>query len=183
MRFRGDGSSTIVPAVKTTAFVAAALGGLVMLGCAGPDEGAARSEAAAREDGVGTTRASRELAAVREEERAIEAPAARVAPPPRPVLIVHAIDATEGEDGRGAVIPATRAIAFDLDARRFPPRARDPVLRVGALAFTRYTHPSPGVLRFVAADVAALPAGAPVSVEYEGEPDARVVVESALVIP
>lgn len=170
--------------MKTTAFVAAALGGLVMLGCAGPDEGATRGESAAvREDGVGTTRASRELAAVREDERAIAAPAARVAPPPRPLFTAHPIDATEGEDGRGAVIPATRAIAFDLDARRFPPRARDPVLRVGELAFTRYTHPSPGVLRFVAADPGALPVGAPVSVEYEGEPDARVVVQSALVLP
>lgn len=167
--------------MKTAGVVLGSL--LLAMGCAGADPPAA-SPAAQRADEPGSTRASRELVTAREEARAIEAPRPPAAPPaPRPLLDVHPIDADEGEDGRGATVAATRAIAFDLDAARFPARARDPELHVGELVLRHYTYPSPGLLRFVAADAATLPVGAPVWVEHRGEPDHRVPVADALVLP
>jgi len=111
-----------------------------------------------------------------------------VAPPaaPRPeraLLTVHPIEASEGGDGAGATVSATQPIAFDLDARRFPPRAADPVLHVGAQRFVHYVHPSPGVLRFVAADRGSLEPGVRVFVQFGDDASSRTVVAEALELP
>ncbi|MBN1773768.1 MAG: hypothetical protein JXB32_21075 [Deltaproteobacteria bacterium] len=94
---------------------------------------------------------------------------------------VHATDAAEGEDGRGNVVPAVRPVAIDLHADAWGGRALDPVLAVGDLEFHRYGHPGPGVLRFVAADADALPAGRPVWLRY-GERE-RFRIAEALEVP
>lgn len=133
-----------------------------------------------RPDEPGSTRASREAALASADDDRV----APSVPVPgalgRPLVRAHAVEAEEGEDGRGDLIPATHAIAIDLDARRFPPRALDPVLHVGELRFTRYSHPRPGVLRFVVADRALLPEGAEVAVQYGEDASSRVVVAGAL---
>ena len=161
----------------------------VLVGCAGAEPApGATSAAQTRDDEPSATRASRELVAVDREEATIAAPVAPTAPPAtpgaeRPLFTVQPIEAGEGGDGLGTLVPATRPVAFDIDARRFPVRALDPVLHVGELVFRHYVYPRPGVLRYVAADAAALPEGARVYVEYEGEPASRVVVSEALDLP
>jgi hypothetical protein len=92
-------------------------------------------------------------------------------------------EATEGEDGRGATVPAVRPVALEVYADSWPGRALDPVLEVGDLVFRRYRHPDVGVLRFVAADADALPAGAPVFVRYEDDASTRVRATPALAVP
>ena len=94
---------------------------------------------------------------------------------------VHPIDAVEGEDGRGHVVPAVRPVAIDLHADAWGGRGLDPVLVVGELEFRHYDHPSPGLLRFVAADADALPAGRPVWLRY-GDRE-RFRVAEALEVP
>ena len=86
--------------------------------------------------------------------------AAREAPVKR--VEVHAIEAAQGEDGRGNVVPARRPVAIDLHADAWGGRGLDPVLLVGDLEFRHYQYPEPGVLRFVAADAGVLPLGQPV---------------------
>ncbi|HJL14745.1 MAG TPA: hypothetical protein RMH99_03760 [Sandaracinaceae bacterium LLY-WYZ-13_1] len=156
---------------------------LLAAGCAGSEPAPSTGALAEPADEPGATRASREAAMTDEPaDRAATAP--RPAPPAeaRPPLTVHPIDIDEAEDGRGAVVSGVDAIAFDLDARRFPPRAADPVLLLGPLRFTRYTHPRPGVLRFVA-DRAALRDGVEVAVQYGDDASTRVVVRDALELP
>jgi hypothetical protein len=163
---------------------------LALAACGGGEPGSGGSAeaplAATHEPGdePGSTRASRE------EARAASAPIAATRPEvivpassPTPLLSIARSDAERGEDGRGAIVPAARPVAFDLDARRFPPRAMDPVLHVGELRFVHYEHPRPGVLRFVAADAAALPEGAEVAVQYGSYADTRTVVAAALALP
>jgi hypothetical protein len=134
------------------------------------------------EDEPGSTRASREALSM-PEPRTAPGPLAQPAPSARPLLSLHDVSATQAEDGEGGTIAATDPIAFDLDARRFPPRALDPVLHVGALRFVRYEHPQPGVLRFVAADRARLPRGVEVYVQYGDETSTRTIVLQALEVP
>ncbi|MBI5487724.1 MAG: hypothetical protein HY905_10360 [Deltaproteobacteria bacterium] len=83
-------------------------------------------------------------------------------------LDVHPIDAAEGENGRGNRVPATHPVALD------------PVLEVGELRFHHYSHPDLGILRYVAADGDALPAGAPVSVRWRDDGRDRIPVVPAL---
>lgn len=83
------------------------------------------------------------------------------------------------EDGLGATVAASAAVAVDLDAHRFPPRALDPVLEVGRLRFRHYTHPAPGVLRFIVADGAVLERGDELAVQYGDDVRSRVVLEAA----
>jgi len=78
------------------------------------------------------------------------------------------------EDGAGGQGPASRAIAIDLDARRFPARALDPVLHVGTLVLRRYEHPRVGVLRFVLAENATPPDGTAMFVQYGDDAGSRV---------
>lgn len=156
----------------------------LMLGCSGPDPGPGSTTAAStREDEPDSTRASREAVAVRERGVTIEAPSPAAPPEVQPLFVARPVDAERGEDGRGETVAATAPIAFDLDARRFPPRALDPVLHVGDLRFVHYTHPRVGVLRFVAADRAALPEGARVFVQYGEAESTRTVVADALELP
>jgi hypothetical protein len=98
-------------------------------------------------------------------------------------LVVRPVEAEEGEDGRGGLVPARAPVALDLEADAWHGRAADPVLRVGPLVFRRYEHPAPGVLRFVAADRSALPAGAEVVLERGEGPAERVVVTRSLQVP
>lgn len=121
------------------------------------------------------------------------APAEPVAPvEPRPPALRRAsthglrlapVSASQGEDGRGNVVPATRAFALDAVADAWPVRALDPVLYVGELHFHQYTFTSPGVLRFIVADVGALPSGAQVFVQYGSDDGSRVVLERSLRMP
>ena len=99
-------------------------------------------------------------------------------------LEVTSIDAAEGEDGRGQVVPARRPVALDVIADAWPGRALDPALHVGQeLVFRRYRHPGPGVLRFVAADADALPAGEAVFLQWGDDARSRVQVSAALEVP
>ncbi len=156
---------------------------LILLGCAGSEPtSSASSELEERPDEPGSTRASREAAQIR------AAGGEDVAPPEpvpslaqdRPPIAAHLVRAAEGEDGHGNTVEAPNAVAIDLDAHRFPPRALDPVLSIGQLRFTHYSHPHPGVLRFVVADRALLPEGAEVAVQYGDDASSRVVLTSSL---
>jgi hypothetical protein len=185
------------------ALLAALLGG-----CGEPEtrSTAPALELEARADEPGATRASREAA---REEDGRELPSAAppahapidslgagagaapsaAAPPPatpsatRPAgagVTLRAISTDVGEDGHGGTIAARDPIALDLDARRFPPRALDPVLTVGSLRLARYRHPRPGVLRFVLADRALLSPGAVASVQYGDDGSSRTIVSSGI---
>lgn len=87
-------------------------------------------------------------------------------------LRVSPVDVGEAEDGTGQIVVAVRPVAIDVLAPAWGGRALDPVLEIGGLRFHHYSHPGPGILRFVAADGDALPDGE-VAVRW-GE--ARVVV-------
>lgn len=91
-----------------------------------------------------------------------------------PLLTLTRLENVTAEDGHGTERPQATAIAFDLDARRFPPRASDPVLHVGQLALHRYTHPRIGVLRFVLAEDALPPDGTAVFAQYGEDAATRV---------
>ncbi len=162
---------------------------IVLAACAGgganDERGSARArleptEAVANERGPTRAAAEREL----REERGEPEP-----PPPAPMvrrvavtgLDVVPLDAPEGEDGRGAMVPATDAVALDVVAPDgFPGRALDPVLYVGQLRFTRYSHPTPDRMRFVVADRAVLPEGAEVALQWGDDRESRVVVTPSL---
>lgn len=157
--------------------------GLVFLfflsACAGggapPSSASAAPSGSADGDEPGATRGSREAAHA--DEVAPSAPAGEA----RALFTVVRLGAVEAaEDGLGATIAASDAVAIDLDARRFPPRALDPVLEVGRdLRFRHYTHPAPGVLRFVVADGAVLERGEELAVQYGDDARSRVVLEAA----
>ncbi|MDQ3034968.1 MAG: hypothetical protein M3Y87_21345 [Myxococcota bacterium] len=161
--------------------------------CAGRDAPpASRTEAIAMHepgDEPGSTRASREAArapgdpSAASDTTAPSSPVIPTAPTARPLLSISAIAASEGEDGAGNTVAATRPLALDLDARQVPPRALDPVLHVGALRFVRYAHPQPGLMRFVVADRALLTEGDEVFVQYGDETSTRLVLTPALELP
>jgi hypothetical protein len=71
------------------------------------------------------------------------------------------------EDGAGGRVPATDPVVFEV---RGPIVARgmDPVLHVGDRVFRQGRPDGRGVLRFVAADAALVPAGAETVVRYTG---------------
>lgn len=166
--------------MRPTAILAAFLA----VGCTGTDSTGSSSELhEGRPDHVGATRASREAVVAESASASALAPTPIVPAVPRPLFVVHPIATATGEDGRGETIAAVQAIALDLDAHQFPARAADPVLHVGELHFAAYTHPSPGVLRFVAADRSALSEGAEVAVQYGDDADSRRVVSRALELP
>jgi len=105
------------------------------------------------------------------------------ATPPVVRLVVRPVEVDQAEDGRGARVEATQPVALDLVADGWPGRAGDPVLTVGGLHFHRYSHPSPEVLRFVAANAADLPRGAPAVLQYGDDPSTRVVVAPSVEVP
>ncbi|HJL01887.1 MAG TPA: hypothetical protein RMH85_24015 [Polyangiaceae bacterium LLY-WYZ-15_(1-7)] len=103
------------------------------------------------------------------------------APMPRALtdatLRLSAIDADEGEDGRGALVAAPDPIALDVERDAgWPGRAEDPSLHVGGLRFERYAFPAVTTLRFVAADQGALPMDAPVELHWGDDADATVAL-------
>lgn len=100
-----------------------------------------------------------------------EREAPRSAVPEVEVFAVRAVeigpvDAARAEDGRGATVAAVDPAAIDVLADAWPGRAEDPVLEVGDLRFRHYSHPAPGVLRFVVADRSAIPEGAPMAIRW-----------------
>lgn len=106
------------------------------------------------------------------------------APSARPRLALVWLDGVqEAEDGRGAVVSATRALAFDVDARLITPGARVPELRVGDLVLSSSYYPRPGIIRFVLADASSLVPGATVTLGHVGEGFPRIMVEAALEVP
>jgi len=98
-------------------------------------------------------------------------------------LDVHPIDAAQGEDGRGNVIPAVQPVALDVIADAWPGRGLDPVLEIGDRVFRHYHHPGPGVLRYVAADGGTLPEGAPVRLRWGEDSGNAVPVAASLAVP
>jgi hypothetical protein len=98
-------------------------------------------------------------------------------------LEVHPIDAAQGEDGRGNVVPAAHPMALDVIADAWGGRGLDPVLEVGNQLFRRYRHPGPGVLRYVAADGGALPEGAPVRLRWGEDSGNSVPVAASPAVP
>jgi hypothetical protein len=92
----------------------------------------------------------------------------------RPLLSLSYARDLEAEDGAGGRSLAPLAVAFDLDARRVPARALDPVLHVGARLLRRYEHPRVGVLRFVLAEGALPPDGVEVFVQYGDDETTRL---------
>lgn len=167
---------------------------VLLVGCAGPEPGTGSTTAAqTRADEPDSTRASREIRAAQEREATLVAPTDSTGPTgpsvrpsptePRPLLRVHRVEVDEAEDGRGAMIATRQGLAFDVDGARFPARALDPVLHIGTMRFERYTYPSPGLLRFVAADPASLPRDEPIYVQYGDSDEARTVIAERLELP
>jgi len=147
------------------------------LSCAGPDidDPASTGTPLAEGEREGPTRLAQEG------QQPAPAPAPRRIEGAR--LEVSPIEAEQGEDGRGSLVPAVRPVALDLRSEEgWPGRALDPVLHVGQLRLTHYQHPAPDVLRFVVADGALLPAGAEVFLQYGDDVASRVVLTDSLEI-
>jgi len=98
-------------------------------------------------------------------------------------VTVTRVEAAQAEDGRGLLVDAVAPVAIEIAADAWPVRALDPVLRIGDLVFRRYTFPRVNVLRYVAADAAALPTDAQVTVQYGDDAASRVVVAERLEVP
>lgn len=171
-----------------------AIPSLAFLLACGAQEGGARASLEVSDDEPGSTRAGREAEndtvetapTVAREDGASATGSTPATPilPPVPLLTLSRLEGTvEAEDGAGHLAPSDRAIAIDLDASRFPPRALDPVLSIGGLRFTHYRHPRIGVLRFLVAGPELLVPGSEVSVAYPGDETSRVVVSPSLVVP
>jgi hypothetical protein len=170
-------------------FAVISLAGLAGASCGGPDGGAsspadpppAARAAERREPSPDVPNPPAQTAESAPMSDRVRGP---VASPVVERLEVTAVDQAEGEDGHGQIVPARRAVALDVIADAWPGRALDPVLHVGqGLVFRRYGHPGPGVLRFVAADADALPAGAPVYLQWGDDDGSRVEVSAALEVP
>ncbi len=118
------------------------------------------------------------------------APAVATTPPETPathprVLRVAVLPAqvSAAEDGRGNMIAAHDPVAIEITADDWGGRALDPVLSIGALHFHHYEHPTIGVIRFVVAERALLPAGAEASMQWGDDVGSRIVVSAALPVP
>jgi hypothetical protein len=85
------------------------------------------------------------------------------------------IDVKQGEDGSGRSRAADdpRALVLTSDAG-WPARALDPVLHIGRLHFHDYVHVDRETLRFVVDDVARLPVGEAVYVQYGDDARSRI---------
>ncbi len=123
----------------------------------------------------GPTRASREAL-----RGSAPAESASPAAPPRVALTIRAVDAPLAEDGRGGLVTARAPVALELRREDgWPGRALNPVLYVGELRFEHYEHVDPLVLRYVAADGAALPRDADAFVQWGDDAASRVDVVRA----
>jgi hypothetical protein len=98
-------------------------------------------------------------------------------------ITVTRVEVAKAEDGRGRLVDAVDPVAIEIVAEAWPVRALDPVLRIGDLVFQSYTFPRVNVLRYVAADAAALPTDAEVTVQYGDDAESRVVVAERLEAP
>lgn len=167
---------------------------LLLLSACGAREDAVREPLTEREDEAGTSRPAREAltAAPGTAETGTaeataglgdptEVPTAEVPVPP--LALTRLTGPSEAEDGAGHASISETAVAIDLDARRFPARALDPVLFVGEMRFIHYHHPRIGTLRFVAAEHALLVDGAEVSIQYGDDVASRTVIEPHLTVP
>lgn len=158
---------------------------LFLLSACGAREDAVREPLTEREDEAGTSRPAREALTAApgtvEATAGIDPTAAEVPVPP--LALTRLTGPSEAEDGAGHASISETAVAIDLDARRFPARALDPVLFVGEMRFIHYHHPRIGTLRFVAAEHALLVDGAEVSVQYGDDVASRTVIEPHLTVP
>ena len=106
-------------------------------------------------------------------------------PEPEPVPPGYSIHVTkvalpDAEDGAGNTVPALDPRALDLHGPVFPARALDPVLHVGKLHFHHYTFPAKGVLRYAVADVALLPDGGEVYLQWGDDTGSRIDITRSL---
>lgn len=81
-----------------------------------------------------------------------------------------------GEDGHGREVQSTAPLALEAVGHDWPVRALDPALHVGPLFFATHENDGHGTLRFVVADRALLPLGAPVFVQYGDDERSRVAL-------
>jgi hypothetical protein len=76
------------------------------------------------------------------------------------------LEAAQGEDGHGNVIPAVRPAAIDLVAEHgWQAGGLATTLRVGDLAFHNMGYPTVTTMRFIVADARTLPAFGEVALE------------------
>jgi hypothetical protein len=112
------------------------------------------------------------------------APSATARPPiaPSPVQIgVVPFSAREGEDGHGNTVRALRPAAIDLvTAVGWHAGGLATTLTVGDLRFHNMGYPSITTMRFVVADLGALPRDAEVALEVGGPSGRRRVLASSL---
>jgi hypothetical protein len=143
---------------------------VIAMGCAG-EGGAARPSAIVSPAAVGEATQRIDVEPV--------LAASPEAAPDGALLTIHATEPGMAEDGQGRLAQAPTPVAIDLDGHVFRPRALDPVLTIGPLSFTHYSHPHPGVLRFVIADASLLVTGGTIRVHYARDAsDARTLVDS-----
>ena len=78
------------------------------------------------------------------------------AEPPSPSILQaswHPYDSNTAEDGQRMRVPSENPIAIDIESPGWKGRALDPVLYIDERRFYQYTHPGPGLIRYVIADV------------------------------
>jgi hypothetical protein len=142
------------------------------------DPGASDPPAAEAPVERGPTRARRES---EREAAPRQHPAQAPTSAPLVRLTLSPADVSEGEDGAGNLVPAVDPVHLDLRREGgWSGRALDPVLTLGHLAFHQYSHVDLEVLRFVAADAAALPLGEDAFVQWGDDLSSRIFVSPAL---
>ena len=156
------------------------LSGIGFAGCTGPadsDSAEDPNEGGSEAELEGPSRADRET------EFNVDPPPSDE-DPSEPRLELSRSDDPWGNDGQGAWVRATAQMRFDVrQADGWPGRALDPVLHVGELRLTRYDFIGIDVLRFVLADVAVVPPGAPVALQWGDDETTRVELSDAMTVP
>ena len=88
---------------------------------------------------------------------------------PNPTILQanwHPYDANTAENGQRMHVPAENPIAIDIESPGWKGRALDPVLYIDERRFYQYTHPGPGLIRYVIADISWVLEATQVGIQY-----------------
>ena len=88
--------------------------------------------------------------------------------PPPTIIQAHWSDheSESAEDGMGSQIPSEYSVAIDIESSGWVGRALDPVLHIDERRFHQYTHPGPGIIRYIVADADWLVDATRVGIQY-----------------
>ena len=78
----------------------------------------------------------------------------------------NAHESATAENGQGAQVHSQHPIAIDIESRGWRGRALDPVLYIDERRFHQYSHPGPGLIRYVIADLSWVLDATRIGIQY-----------------